>query len=269
MLSYHRLQVSERFDLSGILKIDAGIKSRFNAEGDFLLLNDKSSVIYQGKIIGSEVVLSALIDLRTLGVKGDFDLEGIDQFDSSLYILNEAQESVIVLAGPEAKDVRVIQSKPSLSKIFPAYRLSSKFGLEGIAVNSKGILLAKEMMPLALFQLDSLGKAKIYERNQLGSQTDLKFQKDSLYILDREGRCVWKTALPLKQKEFCYSFAQALKHVELDYWARDSKDRHQPQWGTAEALELDGDAFIVGLDNNGQSLKTRTDTRPVIVFLKP
>ncbi len=268
LLSFHRLETTERFDLSGIVRVNDSIRKSFNAQGDFLVLNDKTSWIYDAKIKGDSVQVSRLIDLKSLGASGEFDLEGIDAVGGELYVLNEAQDSVIILSGPRPQDLKVLRSEPSLSQMFPAYQLSKKFGLEGLAVFGKSILLAKEMLPLAVFEISQTAKPKIFERNQLGSQTDLKVNNGSLFILDREGRCIWKTKLPFKSQETCYSFAKALKHPELDYWARDNKQRPQPQWGTAEALEVSDEHFIIGLDNNGQPLKTRSDTRPVIVVLK-
>jgi hypothetical protein len=96
----------------------------------------------------------------------------------------------------------------------------------------------------------------------------MKIHRDDLNILDREGRCIWQTKLTFKSHEICHSFAKAMTHPELDYWARDAKDIPQPQWGTAEALEVSDDRFVIGLDNNGQSLKSRLDSRPVIAVFK-
>jgi len=268
VVSFHRLQTTERFDLSGILKLDDSLRARYQAEGDYLVINDKTSVIYDAKVKDSEVNLRPLLDLKSLGAKGDFDLEGIDRSGPNLYIVNEAQGNIIILSGREPKDVRVLSPRISWSQLYPAYALSSKFGLEGIAVFDSKIFLAKEMAPLAIFELKEDQTTKIYPRNRLGSQTDLKFVKDQLYILDREGRCVWRTQIPLITQEVCFSFSDATKHPELDYWTRDSRQKQQSHWGTAEALEVSEDQFIIGFDNNGQSLKSREDSRPVIAVMK-
>jgi hypothetical protein len=268
LVSFHRLETTERFDLSGIIRVDDIIRKNFNAQGDFLMINDKTPMIYDAKIKGDSVHLIPLLNLKDLGAKGDFDLEGIDASRGEIYVLNEAQDSVIILSGNRPQDLKVLQSDPPLSRLFPAYQLSKKFGLEGLAVKDKSVLLAKEMLPLAIFEISETSKPKLFERNQLGSQTDIKIHRDDLFILDREGRCIWKTKLPFRSQETCYSFEKALAHPELDYWARDAKGVPQPQWGTAEALEVSDDRFVIGLDNNGQSLKSRSDSRPVIVILK-
>ena len=268
VVSFHRLQTNERFDLSGILKLDASLRSRYQAAGDYLVINDKTAVIYDAKLTGSEVTVRPLLDLKSLGVKGEFDLEGIDRSGPNLYIVNEAQGNIIILSGPEPKDVRTLGPRIPWSTLFPAYALSSKFGLEGLAISDGRIFLAKEMAPLAIFELKEDQSTKIYPSHRLGSQTDLKFVKDQLYVLDREGRCIWKTKIPLITQETCLSFSSAMKHPELDYWTKDSRKKQQPHWGTAEALEVFEDQFIIGFDNNGQSLKSREDSRPVIAVMK-
>jgi hypothetical protein len=268
LVSIHRLETTERFDLSGMIRVNDSIRKNFNAQGDFLIINDKTSWIYDAKIKGDSVQVSPLLDLKDLGAQGDFDLEGIDARQGQLYVLNEAQDTVMILSGNRPQDLKILRSDPPLSRLFPAYQLSKKFGLEGLAVTDKSVLLAKEMLPLAVFEISEVSKPKLFERNQLGSQTDMKIHRDDLFILDREGRCIWQTKLPFKSHEICHSFAKAMTHPELDYWARDAKDIPQPQWGTAEALEVSDDRFVIGLDNNGQSLKSRLDSRPVIAVFK-
>lgn len=271
--SFYRINSSSRFDLSGLIVLSDSTRKIWGLSEDFILVNDKDSRLFLGKIRGQEVETKPWIDLRaTLKIKNS-DLEAIDWFGSDLVVGNETDGQIIRISHkPPHAQSRLFQ----LKEIAPQSNLTKKFGVEGFATDGHLFWLAREMPPLDIFQISPPYDSKLvlsFRRSVLGSQTDLRFENKSLYILDRENRAIWRQQWNIEEAESKWSFLKTIDSDSFRYDVRDSSNRSHPEWSTAEALDLTDSEVYVGLDNNGEALlndKKKKEDRPtILVFRRP
>jgi len=262
----YKVNSVERFDLSGILLITPEISRAMKVEGDFLLVNDKSSKLWIGEISNSEMNLKAWIDLKTFCGSKKFDLEDLAFFQGNLFIANEADGMIFEIKSNS--EIKCISSP----KLYPKnFKPTPKFGLEAIAAGKDFIITGNEMPPLQILKIKSepLQLLESFQRETIGSQTSLRLNADSLYLLDRENRTIWKRNLKTKV-ETAFSFEKILHTKEYHYPQHDEKKLERPEWGTAEALDFNQKEIFIGLDNNGEKLKDSNERRPsVLVFERP
>lgn len=273
-----RINSAKRFDLSGVMILSAELKSKFKIEGDFLLTDDHSPIIWIGIKKANEIELKPWVDLSKIR-KERFDLESIDSVDGKVYVTNEMDGMTFEVDLPPhaaTPQITILPPPVDLQKFDETYKIDAWFGIESMAVTKDFIFLGKEKPPLAFFQIprhiDKTKKSemKMIKRSNLGSQTDVKIRNGNFYILDREGRRIWKGKPPF-DKETPVSFLQTLQKQEFDFYVTDTEGVDHPEWSTAEALELTKDFIYVGLDNNGLGLRkpgSTKETRAVLLCFK-
>lgn len=262
-LKAYPVETIDRFDLSGIRKVDDTLRKAFGLKGDWLLISDKSSFVYEGFEAKGKITFKEWIDLRRVDPRQRFDLEGIDSEGDQIFVVNEGDGTIYRIRPPSKIDLWRWKPRKSQDS-FDAY-----FGIEGLATNGNSLFLTKEMPPLVVFEmpLKSWGaphEAREIYRRRKGSQTDMRIRDGVTYILDRDSRCIWM--MKPKADEFCISLTKTLNHADFDFVVRDFSGNLRSDIGTAEALEIEGNRLWVGLDNNGMGLKARPEEkRPFIL----
>lgn len=273
LLKMYKIEVRprERFDASGVIAISAALKKVYALKGDFLLVNDQTSWIYEGQIKGQEIIAKPWLDLSKFHQLKRFDIEDIDTDGIRLFAVNEPDGSLFEI------------SKNSKSKKFEVklhqwhnpheeLPLSNYFGIEGIGTSEGFVYMAKEMSPLGVFKYDlrlpSSQYVGVKRRESKGSQTSLRIRSDKAFVLDRENRCVWEENLMGNPAPKKLSFRSIIERADLDYIVRDGETL-KPEWSTAEGLDIVGDTFYITLDNNGDGLKSKpAETRSSLFVLR-
>lgn len=276
---------SQQLDLSGLLRLSEDLQQKFGLNTPWLLLNDKSSHVYTVAFPTSSGVVTpqSWIDLASFVSARQFDLEDLAAHQDSLFVVEETNGTLFQVTPPKSllspsRTPRINEITAPLPKKGP-FQLSKFGGIEGLEVFEGQFYLAKELVPLAIFQTKLKGDHKLQKpraiaRSALGSQTAIRIRDGRAFILDREAHCVWE--VPLEKlgsdtEEKCLSFEKTVKSKRFHYPVKDGEGRVRLEWGTAEALEITETEIWIGLDNNGLGLFSNpNEKRPsVIVFRRP
>jgi hypothetical protein len=142
--------------------------------------------------------------------------------------------------------------------------------LEGIAIAGDLLYLANERSSPRIVVID-LPSRKIIDSFFVDSEgfafggphySDLAFFQDSLFVLNRNNRCILEVDPAKKQVLAEYSFAQ----MEL---AEDFAYRSDYPTGAMEGLAIETEYFWLLTDNNGHArFKHPEDTRPTLFRCK-
>lgn len=272
---YVQTEPRQRFDLSGILKLDKSFQKAYNTEADFILINDKSSALFGGWVRGDVIHAKPFLYLNNFDSPEWFDLEDIDRRGNTLFTVNEPWGTVYEINPAPQNSFSV---KTHLWENNSAFLFDGRFGIEALGVMKDTIFLGKEMPPLALFhlalsskQMRSKQKLKLKTvevRKEPGSTTAIRYRDGFLYILDRDSRCLWKTK-KFSEKGICYSFKKMSEDKRIHYRVVDALKKVRPKWGTFEGLDLDKSFIYFSLDNNHQALYADgQENRPAVVVVK-
>ncbi len=235
IISIHTLaNYPDRFDFSGIVKSETG----------YLAIADKiwNRYVYNIRIDSNHWYVT---DSVQLGLANNTDLEGIDFCDQSgLYFIDEKFNRAYLYDGSGRSEV--IFNKGLLRG---GHKWGTNSGLEGIAVDCERnvLYLAKERDPGFIVSYDMEDKAILDIFNlpdSKGDVSDLKFENDFLYLLERNENYVTKINVKTKQVVEKVSYKDVCSHP-------DGKLYSHTKYGLAEALLLTEDEIWIGLDNNG------------------
>jgi hypothetical protein len=268
---YVTVSPHERFDLSGILKLTPELKEKFGLKGDFLLVNDQTSFIYVAQLQDNTLYARPWIDLAEAERGKPRRLQDIDSNNRSIFALDETDGEFFEIH-PELNRKNKVMIKlfgwtPPNDLLSP----SSPYG--GLGSHENQIYLGKEKAEQGVFQLEILDDekptARRFNRESEGYQTSIRIRGSHVYILDSQSRCVWEEKLVGTEKPKALSFRKYNELPEHQYSVFDDKKVARPEWGTASALEIDGDTFYIGLDNNGEGLVANPkETRAAVMVLR-
>jgi len=261
---------SERFDFSGIAML--GKHSGY-------VVNDKASKIFLLRLAAKgQSTLKPMADLATLLPVGHgrFDLEAVRILSPDiLLIANEALQEVIEW-NHAANTAKLILGK--VSDELEKKGFNPKFGLEALCPYEKELLLIKEQKPTTMVRANiSTGEmipiSPLEGESQSSDITDCVFVDGILFLLNRNKNRIL-LARP-KAKGYIVFATWNFSWIEQDkrfaYWTRDRDGKQRDDWGVAEALDVDDRYVYVGMDNNGQALRSdSSETRPLLlVFDRP
>jgi len=151
------------------------------------------------------------------------------------------------------------------------FSLSNAFGIESLAIVRGEAWLGNEISPHAFFKLNlktnRVKTAPLMANQQ--SLTAFRLKQGVFFLLDREGRCIWKTRNPEKSKGVCLSFRKTIESAEFHYPVFDGDGVEHAEWGTAEGLDFKGETFVVATDNNGRALTAHArEKRPTVMLFE-
>lgn len=257
---------AERFDISGIVAVGPLLKNSFRLKGDFLVVNDQDAMIYEGRIDGDLMRVSPWFDIANQSKAAARHLTDIDTNGRSLFALDETGGDFYEITQPT-----LAKSLPLVKK-FEWETPNSETHFGAIGAGDQNILVGSEDSTDGVFDIQvSLPESpsRKYRREGSGSQTSIRVRGSLVYILDSFNRCVWEEKLVNDDKPLKLSFRTFVDSAPLKYGVYDQQLNPRPEWGTASALEISGDTFYIGLDNNAQGLLANPkETRSSIMVLK-
>lgn len=234
------VDISERrFDLSGLC-----------SDGEHWFVNaDKpwNDFVYKVDSANNQVFLE---DKYELNVDGRLDLEGIDYADNTFFLCDERQSRVLTYSKGVTKQLELNWQNADPARWGNA-------GLEGIAVDSESnkIFLGKEREPQLIFEVSINGGDVRQILTDLTTEndfhiSDLKYEKEHLFVLDRNNYRILKIDLIDQKIEAEFDYSQVLNHNGEKFYTNS-------RYPMAEALLLTPERLLIGLDNNGESFNEK------------
>lgn len=232
--------VSEkRFDLSGICS--NGEKWFVNADKPW------NHFIYKVDSANNQFFLENKYELNA---DGRLDLEGIDYANNTFFLCDERQSRVLTY-----NKGKTTQLELNWQNVDPARWGNA--GFEGIAVDSKSnrIFLGKERDPQLIFEVSINGDDIRQILTDLTTEndfhiSDMKYEKEHLFVLDRDNYRILKIDLINQKIEGEFDYSQVLNHNDEKFYTKS-------QYPMAEALLLEPERLVIGLDNNGESFNKK------------
>jgi len=248
--------------------------------GTFLLLNDDRGKIYSfsGRISDSvKVAEIADLDICLPDKKQALDLESVRRYQSQTVLLANEAEHQVIEWNLKTEKARIVAAHSS--EILGRLGFTSSHGLEALCPFKTDLLLIKETPPVSLV-LVTLPEGKFKKVFTLKADTDLIditdciYADSTLYLLHRGG---WRILLTRQQGDQfllyeVWDFSRIKAQPRFDYFIPDPvTGRHRNDWGLAEALAMDEQYVYVGMDNNGESLRSNPRERraTLAVFKRP
>lgn len=259
-------------------RVKTGEHRRFDAsalawkEGQLLTVNDRGPELYQ-IVLGEEneatlrktkFFSSTQVTEASPRRNRRHDGEGIALDPAGNLYLSEESQRVIYRSSPSGGKVEALPIDWSAARKYFLGGMNASF--EGVAIGGGKIYVANEretprilVVDLASLKLegdffvDSLGFA-------LGGPhySDLAFSGGSLFVLDRNHRCILEVDPETRKVTAEYSYASMEIAEEHAYMT-------QFPTGTMEGLAVDDRYFWLITDNNGLGrYQAKTDTRPTL-----
>lgn len=258
------LKNSSPLELSGIAKY----KNQFIVVSD----NSEDTFFYNLKISERDFSFNKLIDISALTgyypyrfkayfdfhypklFKQQWDLEGISVCGDVIYFINEQHRHILKVQNNKLHkiDINLAPTYKKTGHLIESYGLNA--GLEGIAVDckTKTIYIAQEREPRSIFAFKE-GNPKVEiiiqpEKDIEGELNhdfaDLHFNNGYLYALDRNFRQISKIDVNAKE------IIRTMTYEDLGgFNIRELYNIRKP-YGLAEALYIENDQIILGIDNN-------------------
>ncbi len=233
----------KRFDLSGMVMHKNAIYVIADKEwNNHIYKLDTSETTFSVQTI-QDLRLKEKIDIEGIDILGD-DFCFIDEWDNEIY-------SVLQWAS-DVKKIVIPWKENSINR--------SKWGnkgFEGLAVDNENdvLYLAKERQPRRIFKVDLKTKqisepfAELINSEKNGDDiADMKYENNSLYILERGNGLVTKINVKTNEKN-----SLSFQHLVCKDGQRIYNNKH-PEYGMAESLLLTKDEIWIGLDNNGDQV---------------
>jgi len=257
---------NERFDLSGIV---------FNGKDIFVNADKKwNNKIYRIDTTSNSFKIISEIKLCP---KSKIDFEGVEFFNNNFYLIEEWENNVFKI---DPTDCKLEKLKINWKNLNINDDDWGNKGLEGLAIDCKNevLYLAKERQPRRIFKIN-LNNNEISEpfkdiltiQKQGYDISDMKFENDFLYILERGRGLVTKINTTTKETK-----SLSFNHIVFKNGQRIYTNKNQ-EYGMAEALLLTKTQIWIGLDNNGdyiseygKSLGLKHNNKPIIlIFERP
>ena len=272
----------KHFTLSADAHWQLNVKERFDASalafhnGKLITVNDRDALFYQLSLQTNGVAELKRLDLfprNTLSRISPrraprFDLEGISKDDNGNLYVSEETQRLVFKSSPDGKKVEALTIDWSPVKKFMSTDPNASF--EGIAVRGDRLYLANERNTARIIVVD-LSSREVIDSFFVDSggfafggphYSDLTFFERSLFILNRNNRCILEVDPASKRVLAEYSFAQ----MEL---AADVAYKSDYPTGAMEGLAIDQECFWLITDNNGKArFNAPTDTRPTLFRCK-
>ncbi len=229
LLAIHKLvNYPREFDLSGAVAVD----------GNVWIANDNPGSVYAYKIKLQPSSFS-VVDSVEISQLADPDIEGLDYCPETGILFTDEMQN-------KAYTIRSEIFDKDLVKLSEGW--GSNKGLEGIAIDcdSKTLYLAKEREPRLIISYD-LEQGKVTNigfEDSKGDISDLKFENDFLYVLERNDNTIAKLNASTMKVISRISYKNTCSH-------KDGKLYSNSKYGMAEALLLTPEEIWIGLDNNG------------------
>jgi hypothetical protein len=261
----------ERFDFSGL--------ERAPGKGFYLLDDNRDGIYFFSGQIRDTVQVEEVADLSgLLGTeKGDLDLESIRSNGEGKFVLAHEKENRIILWDPAKKQADFVAPR-SVQTLFDL-GFTPTHGLEAVCWADEDVLMIKETRPVLLVRVslpDGIVEEVTHIRapEEIADVTDCLYIDPTLYLLYRSG---WQILLAERDRDeyvvrSIWDFSRIKRDPRFDYFIPDPVTRvHREDWGVAEALAMDDDYVYIGLDNNGEPLRSYEGERraTVIVFKRP
>ncbi len=249
-------------------------------DGTFLLLDDDKEKIFSfsGKIADS-IKINELIDLGSClpKRKTTLDLESIRRYQSHTVLLANEAENQVIEWDLEKRKARILADLSTVT--LDSLGFTSTHGLEALCPYETDLIMVKETPPLSIV-LVSLPEGKVKKVYKLKADsnfidiTDCIYADSTLFLLHRGG---WRIMLtePRGDRFILYEvwdFSSIKEQPRFDYIIRDPTTGNiRNDWGVAEALAMDEKYIYVGLDNNGEPLRSNPQERraTLLVFKRP
>jgi hypothetical protein len=235
--SIHQLyNYTQRFDLSGIVKVNSKIFVIADKETDSLIYE----VIFEDKIWNIK-------NFKPFSIKEELDIEGIDYCNGSYFLINEKNSGVYQLN--ESGETKEIFINYSGFGEMPSNWVQNA-GLEGIAIDcvNQILYLIKERDERYIYKVNIETGAILekFDIPQVDSQdfSDAKYENGFLYLLERNGNFIAKVDIKSNKVVSKVTFKSTCS-------APEGKLYEPAKFGMAEALLLTKDEIWIGLDNNG------------------
>lgn len=198
-------------------------------------------------------------------IKSPWDLEGIYRCNDDYYLVNEQVRHVLKI-NILKNEFEVI--KLDLNQAFKDIgtlldKISNNAGFEGLALNCKEqvLYIAQERDPRAIIIYDL--KDKSYQgiiQTELETKTqispdysDLYYSNNFLYVLERNEWNILKIDLKTKEIIERFSFDEnSILNLRKVY-------KTNKPYGLAEALYIEDNQIVLGIDNNNSPLTKRAE----------
>lgn len=273
LVGFYRVSPStqERFDLSGVIRLNPKLRELLGVQSDFILTNDQTGAIYSGDIQGSDVIARPLLDLTQWFKNQVIHLQDIDTSGDSVFAMDEEDGYFFEIQSIGKKKPKTRSNAYVRSSQERAGPVRSRLG--GIAVVDDSIFIVRELGGINSIPRTQNSKetpmARLFNNENAGSQTSIRIRGNESFTLDSQKRCIWVKKLSDSDPAIKLSFQKIVESPDFQYHIYDENRRPKPEWGTASSLDIDGSIFYIGLDNNGESLITNpNETRSTIMVLK-
>ncbi|MGF1637142.1 MAG: esterase-like activity of phytase family protein, partial [Cyclobacteriaceae bacterium] len=252
----------KRFDLSGIVQ---------TPDGKYYVIADMRHDRFIYEIVFDEDVWRIVDKIPVeLPYERDNDFESLEYHAGHFYITDEIEHVVFRLDSGKLVEVPVNLSSMNENTL----KWKTNTGFEGLAIDSKNkiMYLAKEREPRFLLKVELetgeiLAKFDVPQTESMDF-SDLKFENGFLYAIERNGNYITKIDPLTYQVVAKVSYRQTCTPPEGRLYSG-------AKYGMAEALLLQKDYIILGIDNNGLEVAPHAQKKygisgkhPVILFFK-